>query len=191
MKNKVEVQLRRVKSKSNKKNRVKDPICDANVNHTMLNANSKLICVKYKQCMFDANHHVCFLDFVNDVNVRSKSKSAKFTSANLVPPKETTSHSLETQKPDIRVYSKRTKKVKSVGSSKKSKIIESRIAKNSKPNRSWGSNATDVPSSSLVNDKLSRLFSAGGEYEDKDKDFEDIRRSPYNDKDTEDIRRYS
>ncbi|GKB37758.1 hypothetical protein Tco_0882700 [Tanacetum coccineum] len=32
---------------------------------------------------------------------------------------------------------------------------------------------------------------AGGEYEDKDKDFEDIRRSPYNDKDTEDIRRYS
>ncbi|GJZ07454.1 hypothetical protein Tco_0541247 [Tanacetum coccineum] len=32
---------------------------------------------------------------------------------------------------------------------------------------------------------------AGGEYEDKDKDFEDIRRSPYKDKDTEDIRRYS
>ncbi|GKB60646.1 retrovirus-related pol polyprotein from transposon TNT 1-94 [Tanacetum coccineum] len=27
--------------------------------------------------MFDANHDVCFLDFVNDVNVRSKSKSAK------------------------------------------------------------------------------------------------------------------
>ncbi|GKD59310.1 reverse transcriptase domain-containing protein [Tanacetum coccineum] len=32
---------------------------------------------------------------------------------------------------------------------------------------------------------------AGGEYEDKDKDFEDIRRSPYKDKDTEDSRRYS
>ncbi|GJW34273.1 hypothetical protein Tco_0054305 [Tanacetum coccineum] len=28
---------------------------------------------------------------------------------------------------------------------------------------------------------------AGGEYKDKDKDFKDIRRSPYNDKDTEDI----
>nr|GEU73795.1 retrovirus-related Pol polyprotein from transposon TNT 1-94 [Tanacetum cinerariifolium] len=27
--------------------------------------------------MFDANHDVCFLDFVNDVNVRSKSKSSK------------------------------------------------------------------------------------------------------------------
>ncbi|GJZ64356.1 hypothetical protein Tco_0620777, partial [Tanacetum coccineum] len=74
MKNKVEVQRRRVKSKSNKKNRVKDPIFDANVKHTMLNANSELICVKCNQCMFDAK---CFLEFVNDVNVRSKSKSDK------------------------------------------------------------------------------------------------------------------
>ncbi|GJU71363.1 retrovirus-related pol polyprotein from transposon TNT 1-94 [Tanacetum coccineum] len=54
-----------------------DPICDANVKHTMLNANSELICVKCNQCMFDANHDACFLDFVNDVNVRSNSKSAK------------------------------------------------------------------------------------------------------------------
>ncbi|GJT16879.1 integrase, catalytic region, zinc finger, CCHC-type containing protein [Tanacetum coccineum] len=72
-KNKVEAQHRKV----NKKNRVKDPIYDANVKHTMLNANSELIYVKCNQCMFDANHDVCFLDFVNDVNVRSKSKSAK------------------------------------------------------------------------------------------------------------------
>ncbi|GKB04834.1 hypothetical protein Tco_0833029 [Tanacetum coccineum] len=45
IKNKVEVQRRRVKSKSNKKNRVKDSICDANVKHTMLNVKSELICV--------------------------------------------------------------------------------------------------------------------------------------------------
>nr|GEX96483.1 retrovirus-related Pol polyprotein from transposon TNT 1-94 [Tanacetum cinerariifolium] len=77
IKNKVEVQLRRANLSSNKKNHFKDPICDANVNHTTLNTNSKLICVKCKQCMFDANHDVCFLDFVNDVNVRSRSKSAK------------------------------------------------------------------------------------------------------------------
>ncbi|GKF06273.1 hypothetical protein Tco_0036941, partial [Tanacetum coccineum] len=95
----------------------------------------------------------------NKVEDHPRSDKSKFTSANLVPPNETTSHSLETQKPEIKVYSRRTKKVKSVGSSKKSKIIESRIAKNSEPNRSWGSNATDVPSSSLVNDRLSRLFS--------------------------------
>ncbi|GKD50928.1 ribonuclease H-like domain-containing protein, partial [Tanacetum coccineum] len=38
-------------------------------------------------------------------------------------------------------------------------IVESTNANNSKPNHTWGSNATDVPSSSsLVNDRLSRLF---------------------------------
>ncbi|GKE18634.1 hypothetical protein Tco_1426211, partial [Tanacetum coccineum] len=47
---------------------------------------------------------------------------------------------------------------------------------------------------SQLQGKLWKLWlydEAGGEYEDKDEDFEDIRRSPYNDKDTEDIRRYS
>ncbi|GJW28960.1 hypothetical protein Tco_0045835 [Tanacetum coccineum] len=44
---------------------------------------------------------------------------------------------------------------------------------------------TNIEASLLIN------LQAGGEYEDKDEDFEDIRRSPYNDKDTEDIRRYS
>nr|GEU66882.1 hypothetical protein [Tanacetum cinerariifolium] len=77
MKNKVEVQLRRANLSSNKKNHMKDPICNANVKHTTLNANFELIYVNCKQCMFDANHDVCFLDFVNDLNVRSKSKSAK------------------------------------------------------------------------------------------------------------------
>ncbi|GJY71884.1 hypothetical protein Tco_0475587 [Tanacetum coccineum] len=43
-KNKVEAQPRKV----NKKNHVKEPICDGNVKHTMLNANSQLICVKCK-----------------------------------------------------------------------------------------------------------------------------------------------
>ncbi|GJS18190.1 retrovirus-related pol polyprotein from transposon TNT 1-94 [Tanacetum coccineum] len=45
-------------------------------------------------------------------------------------------------------------------SSKKAKIVESMFANNSEPNHLWGSNATDVPSSSFViNDRLSRLFS--------------------------------
>nr|GEU96004.1 integrase, catalytic region, zinc finger, CCHC-type, peptidase aspartic, catalytic [Tanacetum cinerariifolium] len=69
MKNKVEVQCRRVNLSSNKKNLVKDHICDTNVKYTMLNANSELIHVKCNQCMFDANHDVCFLDFVNDVKI--------------------------------------------------------------------------------------------------------------------------
>ncbi|GJY61607.1 hypothetical protein Tco_0462264 [Tanacetum coccineum] len=84
----------------------------------------------------------------------------RFTSTKVVPLKETTYHSVETHKPKLKVCNKRPKLVKSGGSSKKSKIVDSRIANNSKPNHSWGSNATDVPSSSsLVNDRLSRLFS--------------------------------
>ncbi|GJT63827.1 retrovirus-related pol polyprotein from transposon TNT 1-94 [Tanacetum coccineum] len=162
----------------------------------------KLICVKCKQCMFDANHDVCFLDFVNDVNMHAKSKSkskknqvhniwkptgkvftdvglkwkptgrlftivgnscplTRITPKKIVHLKETTSISVETSKPDIKVYSRRPKQVKSVGSSKKAKIVQSKIANNSEPTHLWGSNATDVPSSSsLVNDRLSRLFSA-------------------------------
>ncbi|GKE13649.1 retrovirus-related pol polyprotein from transposon TNT 1-94, partial [Tanacetum coccineum] len=199
MKNKVEAQPRTV----NKKNHVKEPICDANVKHTMLNANSQLIFVKCKQCMFDANHDVCFLDFVNDVNMRAKSKSksnknqllniwkptghmvteigykwkptgrlftlvgntyplTRFNPTTVMPIKEYTPHSVETQKPELKVYSKRPKHVKNVGSNKKAKIVESKSANNSKPNHSWGSNATYILSSySLINDRLSRLFFEG------------------------------
>nr|GEU43561.1 retrovirus-related Pol polyprotein from transposon TNT 1-94 [Tanacetum cinerariifolium] len=77
MKNKVKDHSRNVKSNSNKTNRVSEPVSNANVKHTMLNANSELISVKCNKCMFDANHDLCVLDFVNDVNVRSKSKSHK------------------------------------------------------------------------------------------------------------------
>ncbi|GJW99864.1 hypothetical protein Tco_0662560 [Tanacetum coccineum] len=46
------------------------------------------------------------------------------------------------------------------GSSKKAKIVESDTANNSESTHLWGSNATDVPSSSsLVNDKSSRSSS--------------------------------
>ncbi|GJR27640.1 hypothetical protein Tco_1103872 [Tanacetum coccineum] len=69
MKNKVEDHPRSVKSSSNKMNRVSEPVCNANIKHTTLNANSELIYVKCNQGMFDANHDVCFLEFVNDVNV--------------------------------------------------------------------------------------------------------------------------
>ncbi|GKA80013.1 retrovirus-related pol polyprotein from transposon TNT 1-94 [Tanacetum coccineum] len=196
-KNKVEAQPRKV----NKKNHVKEPICDENVKHTMLNANSWLIFVKCKQCMFDANHDVCFHEFVNDVNMHAKYKSkskknqvhniwkptgkvftdvgykwkptgrlftivgnscplTRFTPKKIVHLKETTSISVETSKAEIKVYSRRPKLVKSVGSSKKAKIVQSKFANNSEPTHLWGSNATNVPSSSsLVNDRLSRLFS--------------------------------
>ncbi|GKD44700.1 ribonuclease H-like domain-containing protein [Tanacetum coccineum] len=59
----------------------------------------------------------------------------RFTSTKVVPIKETTSHSVEIQKPEIKFYSRRPKQVKCADSNKKSKI-----ANNSEPNHSWGSN---------------------------------------------------
>nr|GEW83060.1 retrovirus-related Pol polyprotein from transposon TNT 1-94 [Tanacetum cinerariifolium] len=76
-KNKVKDQCRRVKSNLNNTYHAIKPVYNANVKHSMLNANSELICATCNECMFDAIHDLCVLDFVNDVNVHSKSKSAK------------------------------------------------------------------------------------------------------------------
>ncbi|GJV04940.1 integrase, catalytic region, zinc finger, CCHC-type containing protein [Tanacetum coccineum] len=180
IKNKVKAQPRKV----NKKNRVVEPIHDVDVKHSLLKANSELICATCKKSMFDGVHDMCLLDFVENVNSRAKSAKkhkkqniwkptghvftevglkwkptgrtftivgnscplTRITSANVVPPKKTTSHSVETQKPELKVYSRKPKNVKNVGSSKKAKIVESKNANHSEPNHTWGSNATDIPS---------------------------------------------
>ncbi|GKA73053.1 integrase, catalytic region, zinc finger, CCHC-type containing protein [Tanacetum coccineum] len=74
----------------------------------------------------------------------------RFTSTNVVPPKQTTSHSDDIQKPELKVYSRKPKNVKNIGSSKIAKIVESKNANHSEPNQTWGSNATDIPSSSSL-----------------------------------------
>ncbi|GJT50037.1 retrovirus-related pol polyprotein from transposon TNT 1-94 [Tanacetum coccineum] len=92
----------------------------------------------------------------------------RITSANVVPHKNTTSHSVETQKPELKVYSRKPKNVKNVGSSKKAKIVESKNANHLEPNHTWGSNATDIPSSSssvmivrFENDHIARIIGYG------------------------------
>ncbi|GJR90034.1 hypothetical protein Tco_0214045 [Tanacetum coccineum] len=90
----------------------------------------------------------------------------RITSTKVVTLKETTSKSVITQNPKVKVYCRRPKVTKSVGSSSKYKIIESRISNNSESNQSWGSNASDVPSSSSpVDFRLSKLFSDCKDYE--------------------------
>ncbi|GJX20861.1 retrovirus-related pol polyprotein from transposon TNT 1-94 [Tanacetum coccineum] len=51
-----------------------------NVQHSKINANSELLCVKCNGCMLFANHDLCVLDFINNVNARAKSKSVKKSS---------------------------------------------------------------------------------------------------------------
>nr|GEV35516.1 integrase, catalytic region, zinc finger, CCHC-type, peptidase aspartic, catalytic [Tanacetum cinerariifolium] len=89
--------------------------------------------------------------------------------SNIVPPKKTTSHSVETQKPKLKVYSRKPINVKNVCSSTKAKIVESKNANHSEPNHTWGSNATDIPSSSSLvmtgfrfgNDHIARIMGYG------------------------------
>nr|GEY17347.1 retrovirus-related Pol polyprotein from transposon TNT 1-94 [Tanacetum cinerariifolium] len=92
----------------------------------------------------------------------------RITSNNVVPPNKTTSHSVETQKLELKVYSRKPKNVKNVGSSKKVKIVESKNANHSEPNHTWGSNATDISSSSSLvitvrfrNNHIARIMGYG------------------------------
>ncbi|GJY30305.1 integrase, catalytic region, zinc finger, CCHC-type containing protein [Tanacetum coccineum] len=79
-KNKVEAHPRKVKSSLNNKDYVVAPKGTANVQHSKLNAKSKLKCVKCNGCMLFDNHDLCVLDFINNVNARVTSKSAKINS---------------------------------------------------------------------------------------------------------------
>nr|GEV26183.1 ribonuclease H-like domain-containing protein [Tanacetum cinerariifolium] len=178
-----------------KKVRFAEPLTSSS-NIKQLNANSELICATCNKSMFDGAQDMCLLDFVKNVNIRAKSAGHVFTevgfkwkptgktfslvgnscpltritSANIVPPKKTTSHSVETQKTELKVYSRKPKNVKNIGSSKKAKIVESKNANHSEPNHTWGSKATDIPSSSSFimtgtirfrNDHISRIMGYG------------------------------
>nr|GFA12862.1 hypothetical protein [Tanacetum cinerariifolium] len=76
-KNKVEDHSRIIKSSLNKKNCVVKPSGNAYVQHSKLNTNSELMCVKCNSSMFDARHELCFFKFVSDINTSSKSKPVK------------------------------------------------------------------------------------------------------------------
>ncbi|GJY84928.1 retrotransposon protein, putative, unclassified [Tanacetum coccineum] len=79
-KNKVEAHSRTVKSSLKNKKCFVEPKGTANVQHSKINANSKLLCVKCNGFMLFDNHDLGVLNFINDVNARVKSKSVKKSS---------------------------------------------------------------------------------------------------------------
>ncbi|GJU08784.1 hypothetical protein Tco_1125214 [Tanacetum coccineum] len=197
-KNKVEDHSRKVKSSLNKTNSVFEPVRNALVKHSVRNAKFESICAICNKCLFDANHDMCIIDYVNDVNVRLKSKSkinkmkkiwkptgkvfnetgyswkptgrtftivgnrcplTRIASNKIVPPKETTIAPVVTPTSGILVYSRRPKATRFVGSSSKVKIVKSKTSNSKEPKQSWGSTVSDVPSSSLNDCRLSKLFS--------------------------------
>ncbi|GJW22572.1 hypothetical protein Tco_0033194 [Tanacetum coccineum] len=67
-------------SGNTKKDKIRQTPRTANVQHSKLNANSELKCVKCNGCMLSDNHDLRVLDFINNVNVRVKSKSIRKSS---------------------------------------------------------------------------------------------------------------
>ncbi|GJX43945.1 retrovirus-related pol polyprotein from transposon TNT 1-94 [Tanacetum coccineum] len=89
--NKVEDHLRSVKSSLNKKNHVSKPVCNENVKHSMLNANSELVFTTCNECRtFIVDGNTCPL--------------TRITSNPIVPPKETNQTPVITSNPEIKVY---------------------------------------------------------------------------------------
>ncbi|GJR33226.1 retrovirus-related pol polyprotein from transposon TNT 1-94 [Tanacetum coccineum] len=67
-------------SGNTKKDKILQTPRTAHVQHSKLNANPELKCVKCNGCMLSDNHDLCVLDFINNVNARKKSKSVKKSS---------------------------------------------------------------------------------------------------------------
>ncbi|GJR03604.1 retrovirus-related pol polyprotein from transposon TNT 1-94 [Tanacetum coccineum] len=140
-KNKVEAHLRKVKSSLKNKDFVVEPKGTARVQHSKLNANSELKCVKCNGCMLSDNHDLCVLDFINNVNARTKSKSrptgrtftivgnvcplTRITTTNEVPLRKPTTLDNETSKPVVTlVYSRKPRKSKTSVLVSKSKVVQ-------------------------------------------------------------------
>ncbi|GJZ43829.1 putative ribonuclease H-like domain-containing protein [Tanacetum coccineum] len=66
-KNKVEAHPRKVESNLKKKTVLLN-LKELHMQHSKLNANSELKCVKCNGCMLSDNHDLCVLDFINNVN---------------------------------------------------------------------------------------------------------------------------
>nr|GEW72724.1 integrase, catalytic region, zinc finger, CCHC-type, peptidase aspartic, catalytic [Tanacetum cinerariifolium] len=76
-KNKLEDHSRNVKPSLHNKKSVVNTKAISSVPNSKLNVNSDLKCATCNGCLFSDNHDSCVLEFINSVNARVKSKSAK------------------------------------------------------------------------------------------------------------------
>nr|GEU51808.1 integrase, catalytic region, zinc finger, CCHC-type, peptidase aspartic, catalytic [Tanacetum cinerariifolium] len=76
-KNKLEAYPRNVRTSLQNKKSVVNTKNITSIQESKLNVNSDLQCVTCNGCLFSDNHDSCVLEFINSVNARVKSKSAK------------------------------------------------------------------------------------------------------------------
>ncbi|GJT13567.1 hypothetical protein Tco_0860609 [Tanacetum coccineum] len=126
---------------------------NAIVQHSKINANSEPLCVKCNGCMLSDNHDLCVLDFINDVNACTKSKSrptsqtftivgnacplTRITTTAEMPLRKLTALENDTPKPVVTlVYSRKPKKYKTNVLVSKPKNIKSLSANKKEPSKS-------------------------------------------------------
>ncbi|GJW24222.1 hypothetical protein Tco_0038033 [Tanacetum coccineum] len=90
----------------------------------------------------------------------------RITSTKELSLKETTITPVITPSLKLKVYSRKPKASRSVGSSSKVKIVESKTSNTKEPKQSWGSTNSDVPSFSLIdcrfgNDHIAKIMGYG------------------------------
>ncbi|GKE27449.1 hypothetical protein Tco_1442833 [Tanacetum coccineum] len=141
------------------------------IDHSKLNVNSELECVKCNGCMLSDNHDLCVLDFIYNVNARrvagrtltivgNACPLTRITTTTEVPLRKPTALENETPKPVVTlVYSRKPRKSKTNVPVSKSKVLKFVSANKKEPSQSWGSIVFDVPSSSLDECRSSKLFS--------------------------------
>ncbi|GKB83774.1 integrase, catalytic region, zinc finger, CCHC-type containing protein [Tanacetum coccineum] len=168
--NKVEAHSKTIKSSLKNKKCVEKPNGTASVQNSKLNVKSKTLCVKCNGCMLSDNHDLCVLDFINNVNARKPTARTftivgnacpltRITTPTDVPLRKLNALKNDTPKPIVTlVYSRKSKKNITNVPASKPKIVKSVSANKKEPSTSWGSTLSNVPSSSLDECMLSKLF---------------------------------
>nr|GEZ03296.1 hypothetical protein [Tanacetum cinerariifolium] len=145
-KNKVEAYPRIVKTSLKNKNHTVEPKGTGSVQHSTLNANSKLICVKCNGCMLSDNHDL-------------------ITTTTEVPSRKPIAVDINTPKPVVTsVHSRKPRKSKATNPVSKYKVIKSVPPNKKEPTKSWRSTVSNVPSSSLDecrNDNVAKIMGYG------------------------------
>ncbi|GJY53575.1 retrovirus-related pol polyprotein from transposon TNT 1-94 [Tanacetum coccineum] len=137
-KNKVEAHPRKVKSSLKNIECVVQPKKTSHVQHSKLNGNYKLKCVKCNGCMLSDNHDLCVIDTINNVNARKnlnlltkvqrekfRNQQERITTTTEVPLRKPTALDNETSKPVVTlVYSRKPRKSKTNVPVSKSKVVQ-------------------------------------------------------------------
>ncbi|GKC02586.1 hypothetical protein Tco_0994196 [Tanacetum coccineum] len=156
-KNNVEAHPMKIKSSLKNKDCVVQPKGTAHVQHSKLNANSELKCVKCNGCMLFDNHDYRPTGRTFTI-VGNECPLTRITTTTEVPFRKPIALENETPKPIVTlVYSRKPRKSKTNVPISKSKVLKSVSANKKEPSPSWGSKVFDVPSSSLAECSLSYL----------------------------------